>query len=565
MRYTDKPDDAVELVPNADIELPVPGQKFAKRTPPIEAPEREVAEVDWQQAEPLRIMLLEYTFAPHETVLNEGVAYRLILSNIGDKDHTFKAPAFLRAIAVRSLNMLPIDEPGVAKYERDDENDSTPSEGLLRLEVEEIPPPPPLGGSDEDAAPANPFDSGNEPEQPGNNPFDSGDDDEEDIGDEDEDASIRPAVPGAQYAALRATASVEHKPVSRLRAQRSRIGEVASVDVNPATRQFAGTRLSINDEIEDDLPTQPEPAVSKGEPTTLRSSDGLSTEPPLRLAQQLTGDESQIEDDDFVYRPDTGNPIKPPGAEDEQENFEAEAGKDELETEDQADSASDAEATDTEVAEPPPSDDAGTNQPPIAAETEQDADEADTVVEDSELSDDGATDSDAAMAAEEEEIDAADPVSTPPLPKARTRPVATETTTDQNGESAEEAAEQEDADSEDAPEDEDLADLEDDAGDDGELPNDEDGEIDGGDTAPPPTQAAEETEPEPDVPEDTEGDFVEIEPEVLAALLETGVIMVPAHRSQLIHFVAVRKGRYHVSTLSFIDNAHWMKGTIIIE
>ena len=25
---TDKPDDAVELVPNADIELPVPGQKF---------------------------------------------------------------------------------------------------------------------------------------------------------------------------------------------------------------------------------------------------------------------------------------------------------------------------------------------------------------------------------------------------------------------------------------------------------------------------------------------------------------------------------------------------------
>ena len=331
----DKPDDAVELVPNADIELPVPGQKFAKRTPPIEAPEREVAEVDWQQAEPLRIMLLEYTFAPHETVLNEGVAYRLILSNIGDKDHTFKTPAFLRAIAVRSLSLLPIDEPGVAKYERDDENDSAPSEGLLRLEVEEIPPPPPLGGSDEDAAPANPFDSGNEPDQPANNPFDSGDEDEEDIGDEDEDASIRPAVPGAQYAALRATASVGHRPTSRLRARRSRIGEVVSVDVKPTARQFAGTRLSINDEIEDDLPTQPEPAISKGEPTTSKPSAGSSTQPPLRLAQQLTGDESEIEDDDFVYRPDTGRPIKLPGAESEQEDLEAGAETGAAETEDE--------------------------------------------------------------------------------------------------------------------------------------------------------------------------------------------------------------------------------------
>jgi hypothetical protein len=104
---TDKPDDAVELVPNADIELPVPGQKFANQAPAIAEPERAIAEVDWRQAEPLRIMLLEYTFAPYQTVLYEGTAYRLILSNIGDKDHTFKAPAFLRAIAVRSLSLLP--------------------------------------------------------------------------------------------------------------------------------------------------------------------------------------------------------------------------------------------------------------------------------------------------------------------------------------------------------------------------------------------------------------------------------------------------------------------------
>ena len=76
---TNKPDDAVELIPNADIELPVPGQKFANRAPPIAEPERAIAEVDWRTAEPLRIMLLEYTFAPHETVLYEGTAYRLIL------------------------------------------------------------------------------------------------------------------------------------------------------------------------------------------------------------------------------------------------------------------------------------------------------------------------------------------------------------------------------------------------------------------------------------------------------------------------------------------------------
>ena len=165
----------------------------------------------------------------------------------------------------------------------------------------------------------------------------------------------------------------------------------------------------------------------------------------------------------------------------------------------------------------------------------------------------------------------------PPLPKSRAKPAA-QTESDDEGDAAVE--------NEGSIEDEDLADLEhdteDEEGEDGEFSastkDDEADESNDPDLAP--SQAADRSKPEdaagndavdevaPRQPEPAANPvdtLVEIEPAVLAALLEKGVIEVPARRSKLIHFVAVRKGRYHVSTLSFLDDLHWMKGTIIIE
>ncbi len=573
---TNKPDDAVELIPNADIELPVPGQKFANRAPPIAEPERAIAEVDWRTAEPLRIMLLEYTFAPHETVLYEGTAYRLILSNIGDKDHTFKAPAFLRAIAVRSLSLLPIEEAGIAKYERDDAGASAPPEGLLRLEVEEIPPPPPLTGDSADPAPANPFDSGEDSEKnPGNNPFDSGDEDEEDIGDEDEDASIRSSVPGAKYAALSVVTNTLDKQGTRQNARRSHLGEIASVDVGATKPRSAATQSTIDDEIEDDLPTQPEPAATRRESESSAPTTKPFSATPLLLTQQLTGDESEIEDDDFVYRPGSGAPIKPPSAEaDVEQTDAAPEGNEEVEAEGETEPAPAETATPT---------DAQAEQPPIADQTQDDGEDPGDTVTDSDDPEDNAP-SDAAKPdtaeASADDIDTSD--SPPPLPKPRAKPAA-QTATDEKDDNA--AEEEDKSDGEDGAEDEDLADLEDDAKDgdeDREVNESNDGdETDDSDEADPTpprvadqskpggaaeNNTAEEAGPRQSEPTGSLADtLVEIEPAALAELLEKGVIEVPARRSKLIHFVAVRKGRYHVSTLSFIDNAHWMKGTIIIE
>ena len=607
---TDKPADHVELVPNADIELPVPGQKFANRAAPIAEPDKAVAEVDWKNAAPVRIMLLEYTFAPHEMVLNEGTAYRLVLSNIGDKDHTFKAPSFFRAIAVRSLSTIPIDEVGLLKYEREDAGQSAPPQGLLRLELEEIPPPPPLGADDDDAgaAPANPFDSGDdEDEAPaGTNPFDSGD--EEDIGDEDDDASL-PSVPGRRYAADRRGSQLRGGAPAATR--RSNVSEVTSVDAAEKPNQSIAPQL---DEIEDDLPAEPERnRVTRRS----RSEDGADQNPaapgPL-LAQQLTDQESEIEDDDFVYRPGTNAPIKPAGAvaDDEDEVEASQEGEPAgVETEEPTKAAS----------EPPPATGQGSapkaqvtvEQKPGAADDAKDETEdvGEDVTEDSaEDSDDEleeetgdetngaeATDTAETDASEEpvgpaaEESEAVEEASEesaaedetaaklPPLPRPRATPAEETAEADEADEDATEDSEDDtDAaqDDTDAAEDEDLADLEDDALD--EEEDGDDGEAGDSGTGPAPAATAaddEERQPAGATGEATQGQTAAtadadeapelIAPEILASLLEKGVIEVPARRSKLIHFVAVRKGRYDVSTLSFIDNAHWMRGTIIIE
>jgi uncharacterized cupredoxin-like copper-binding protein len=61
------------------------------------------AAADWSQAEAVTVALDEYAFAPEALTFLAGRPYALTLVNDGDAGHTFTAPGFFRAIAVRSL------------------------------------------------------------------------------------------------------------------------------------------------------------------------------------------------------------------------------------------------------------------------------------------------------------------------------------------------------------------------------------------------------------------------------------------------------------------------------
>jgi uncharacterized cupredoxin-like copper-binding protein len=72
--------------------------------PPIEAPAgaaARLAAVDWGTAERLDVVLTEYDFGPAELRLREGQAYQLRLRNAGGSTHTFTAPGFFAAAALR--------------------------------------------------------------------------------------------------------------------------------------------------------------------------------------------------------------------------------------------------------------------------------------------------------------------------------------------------------------------------------------------------------------------------------------------------------------------------------
>ena len=62
-----------------------------------------VAAADWSQARTVEVRLDEYAFAPSELAFPAGQPVRLRLVNGGNVLHTFGAPEFFQAVAVRRL------------------------------------------------------------------------------------------------------------------------------------------------------------------------------------------------------------------------------------------------------------------------------------------------------------------------------------------------------------------------------------------------------------------------------------------------------------------------------
>jgi uncharacterized cupredoxin-like copper-binding protein len=56
---------------------------------------------DWKKMETVTVTMEEHSYAPQNIVFKVGQPYKLELKNIGDKDHYYTAPEFLRSIATR--------------------------------------------------------------------------------------------------------------------------------------------------------------------------------------------------------------------------------------------------------------------------------------------------------------------------------------------------------------------------------------------------------------------------------------------------------------------------------
>lgn len=62
-----------------------------------------IAAADWSRAQAVTVALDEFAFAPEALTFRAGRPYSLTLVNGGGSGHSFTAPGFFRAIAVRSL------------------------------------------------------------------------------------------------------------------------------------------------------------------------------------------------------------------------------------------------------------------------------------------------------------------------------------------------------------------------------------------------------------------------------------------------------------------------------
>ena len=62
-----------------------------------------VAAIDWTQAEIVTVELSEFQFKPTKLRFQNGVGYRLMLRNTGDRRHTFVTEKFFTAIAAEQL------------------------------------------------------------------------------------------------------------------------------------------------------------------------------------------------------------------------------------------------------------------------------------------------------------------------------------------------------------------------------------------------------------------------------------------------------------------------------
>jgi uncharacterized cupredoxin-like copper-binding protein len=82
---------------SGDVILDEPQAAYVQDVPTV------LAGVNWSEAQSVTAQLSEYQFEPSDLVFEEGTPYRLVLSNIGKRSHTFVSEGFFQAIAVQKL------------------------------------------------------------------------------------------------------------------------------------------------------------------------------------------------------------------------------------------------------------------------------------------------------------------------------------------------------------------------------------------------------------------------------------------------------------------------------
>ncbi|MBM3509541.1 MAG: hypothetical protein FJX61_05300 [Alphaproteobacteria bacterium] len=310
---------ACAFPPPLPFDLP---ETYTAHRRPVENATDFIAKADWVNAEPVSLVMAEYSLTPRELVLNEGRAYRLVLLNLGDKMHAMNAPQFYRAIAVQKVEVSRGDYKAFPHAHRD--TSSTvfeTSRRLQRLTVEEIEAPPPLTG-----------------ESPDEDPEEEGKDEEPGAGDSKDTASpatapakgASPAVKAAPQTPVGRTpapapaknggngdsASGNGDSASGSGAKAPGNGGKAPGDGGPAPGKRAGAKAAngvsgaaangasdalasaVEAEIEDDAPTLPgTPAPAKvATPRPKLSGEGREVEDTEDVAQEPHG----VEDDDTI-------------------------------------------------------------------------------------------------------------------------------------------------------------------------------------------------------------------------------------------------------------------------
>jgi uncharacterized cupredoxin-like copper-binding protein len=63
-----------------------------------------IERTDWNLAETVAVDVSDYAFTPNDLVFHRGRAARLVLKNATEREHSFVAPGFFKAIAVQRID-----------------------------------------------------------------------------------------------------------------------------------------------------------------------------------------------------------------------------------------------------------------------------------------------------------------------------------------------------------------------------------------------------------------------------------------------------------------------------
>ncbi len=69
-----------------------------------------VKQADWDKMQTITIEMEEHSYHPRDLKLKVGQPYRLVLKNIGEKEHYYTAPEFFRSIATRKAQVDKVAE-----------------------------------------------------------------------------------------------------------------------------------------------------------------------------------------------------------------------------------------------------------------------------------------------------------------------------------------------------------------------------------------------------------------------------------------------------------------------